>query len=221
MKDTIFMRLSPEHDQGIKKVQFGCGPKNILTHWWNVDIRSFPGIDETLDATQPWKYKNLDFVYGEHFLEHLTLDGAISFLQNAWQSLKAGGMIRLSTPALEWVLSTHFDLSDSTPQNRIRSTFAMNRAFHGWGHQFLYSKEFLFDLLENLGYTNIQFCEYGSSTHPELSDMERHGGYKIHNGYPSVWIVEATKGSQPPQDGLSNYLHFIEKQYMIYVRGGH
>lgn len=221
MQDTIHVRLGPEHDQGIKKVQVGCGPKNILADWWNVDIRSFPGIDEAMDATQPWKYQNLNFVYGEHFLEHLGLDGAIAFLSNVWSSLKEGGLIRLSTPSLEWVLSTHFDLSESASKSRIISTFAMNRAFHGWGHQFLYSKEFLEDLLKNIGYKEIKFCEYGESQHPELMKMERHGGYKIHNGYPSVWIVEATKGALPRQDDISKYLKFVEKQYMVYVNGGH
>lgn len=221
MEDTMSVRLGPDCAQGIKKIQIGCGPKNILPDWWNVDIRLFPGIDEVMDATQPWKYQSLDFVYGEHFLEHLTLDGAISFLRNAWSSLKEEGVIRLSTPSLEWVLSTHFDLSESAAKKRIVSTFAMNRAFHGWGHHFLYSQEFLVDLLENIGFTKINFFEYGKSEHSELIGMERHGSYKVHNGYPSVWIVEATKKEKYRKDDISQYLHFVEKQYMMYVKGGH
>ncbi|MEI2418966.1 hypothetical protein V6O07_01730 [Arthrospira platensis SPKY2] len=77
------VRLGPEHEQGIKKLQVGCGPKNILSDWWNVDVRPFPGIDLAMDVTQSWNLNNLEYVYGEHFLEHLTLEGAIAFLDQA------------------------------------------------------------------------------------------------------------------------------------------
>ncbi|MEI2418965.1 hypothetical protein V6O07_01725, partial [Arthrospira platensis SPKY2] len=78
-------------------------------------------------------------------------------------------MIRLSTPSVEWVLSTHFNLSETQPEKRVNSTFAINRAFHGWGHQFLYSKEFLTALLENIGYENVTYCEYSKSKYPALN----------------------------------------------------
>ena len=74
------LRLSPQNHNGIKKVQVGCGPHNIMADWWNVDIRPFPGIDQVMDVTKPWPFNGLEYVYGEHFLEHLSLEGAIAFL---------------------------------------------------------------------------------------------------------------------------------------------
>ncbi|NJO39612.1 MAG: hypothetical protein HC769_15240 [Cyanobacteria bacterium CRU_2_1] len=219
--ENLPLHLSPDHPNGIKKLQVGCGPKNILLDWWNVDIRPFPGIDQAMDVTQPWNFENLEYVYGEHFLEHLTLDGAIAFLRQAWNSLKIGGVIRLSTPSLEWVLLTHFDLSESNPKKRVSSTFAINRAFNGWGHQFLYSQEFLTELLENLGYQNILFCEYGQSDHVELASLERHGKYRIVGGYPSVWIVEASRSQTVSEESISHYLNAIENSYLKYARAGH
>jgi hypothetical protein len=47
-------RLGPNTPLGIRKVHVGCGPHAILPDWWNVDIRSFLGIDEVIDATAPW-----------------------------------------------------------------------------------------------------------------------------------------------------------------------
>lgn len=47
-------RHPPEHKLGIKRVQVGCGPHNILSDWWNVDIRQFDGIDQEMDVTMPW-----------------------------------------------------------------------------------------------------------------------------------------------------------------------
>lgn len=85
-------KLSPAHPSGIKKLQVGCGPNNIFPNWWNVDIRMFPGIDEVMDVTKQWPYENcLDYIYGEHFLEHLTIDSAFGFLTSSNQALKKGG----------------------------------------------------------------------------------------------------------------------------------
>ncbi|NEP88195.1 MAG: hypothetical protein F6K18_15910 [Okeania sp. SIO2C2] len=214
-------RNNPNHPNGIKKVQVGCGPHNIMADWWNVDIRPFPGIDQVMDVTKPWPFNGLEYVYGEHFLEHLSLEGAIAFLNNVWKSLKPGGVIRLSTPSLEWVLSTHFNLSETNPQKRIDSTFSMNRAFHGWGHQFLYSKDFLQSLLNNLGWQKVIFCEYGKSEHSSLKSIERHGKYRVDNGYPNIWIVEGTRGEGRSESSILSYQKLLDKSYVSYVRSGH
>lgn len=212
-------RLSPHHPNGIKKIQIGCGPKNILPDWWNVDIRDFPGIDCVMDVTQPWEFTGIEYIYGEHFLEHLTLEGTVNFLRHAWHSLSDRGMIRLSTPALEWVLSTHMNLAEPDSKTRVAQTFAINKAFHGWGHQFLYSQEVLTELLENLGWTNIRYCKYGESQHVALRNLERHGKYRIYNGYPSVWIVEASKSPVFPD--ISAYFDRLKTQYINYANAGH
>lgn len=214
-------RKGPNDFNGIKKLQVGCGPQNIMSDWWNVDIRSFPGIDAVMDVTKPWPFDGLEYVYGEHFLEHLSLEGAIAFLNNAWKSLKPSGVIRLSTPSLEWVLSTHFNLSETNPQKRIDSTFSMNRAFHGWGHQFLYSKDFLSSLLDNLGWQKVVFCEYGKSDRSVLRGIERHGSYRVDNGYPNVWIVEGTRGDGRSESSILSYQKLLDKSYVSYVRSGH
>ena len=172
-------------------------------------------------VTKPWPFNGLEYVYGEHFLEHLSLEGAIAFLNNVWKSLKPGGVIRLSTPSIEWVLSTHFNLSETNPQRRIDSTFSMNRAFHGWGHQFIYSKDFLQSLLDNLGWQKVIFCEYGKSEHSSLQGIERHGNYRVDNGYPNVWIVEGARGDGRSESSISSYQKLLDKSYISYVRSGH
>ena len=76
--------------------------------WWNVDIQSYPGIDQVMDVSRPWPWKDaLEYVYGEHFLEHLTISQAVNFLVEAGNALQVDGKIRLSTPSLEWVIKTH------------------------------------------------------------------------------------------------------------------
>lgn len=202
-------RKGPQHPHGIKRVQVGCGPYNQFENWWNVDIEAFQGIDETLDATKPWPYTDLEYVFGEHFLEHLPLDGSVRFLTYSGNSLRVGGKLRLSTPNLEWVLRTHFPYNDADIDKRIAGTLNTNRAFHGWGHQFLYTQEMLGYLLSELGFEEVSFHSYGESNDPELSNLERHGKPRVDESNPNVIIAEARRGESEigPSTSLATFLN--------------
>lgn len=202
------------------RLHVGCGPHNLMPGWWNVDVRSFEGIDEVADVTAPWPWRRIDYCYGEHFLEHLTLEQATSFLAQARERLRPGGRIRLSTPSLEWVWRTHFRAGGSAVEV-VSDTYKANRAFHGWGHEFLYSQPFLEHVLTASGFTDIRFHGYGESDDANLRDLERHGGYQVVDGLPSVWNVEAARprGARPvPSPDLARE---IEEAYGRFVRSGH
>jgi predicted SAM-dependent methyltransferase len=211
---------SPQAKNRIKKVQVGCGPHNLLDDWWNVDIKGFPGIDEVMDATQPWPYEGLQYVFDEHFLEHLTLDGAIKFLTHAGISLRVGGKIRLSTPNLDWVLRTHYSLEVAEHAKRLYDTLKINRAFHGWGHRFLYSRDILAYILTEMNFEEISFFSYGESHDPALKNLERHGGFQVRDGAPSVIVVEAERGQKliSPSSDLTSLL---QEEFLRYVAAGH
>lgn len=181
--------------QDVRKVHVGCGRHNHFEGWYNVDIQSFPGVDLALDVTKSWPFANLDYVYSEHFLEHLSLLDGVKFLYNTAQSLRPGGKLRVSTPNLSWVMATHFPLQGNA-ETKIHRTMATNRAFHAWGHQFLYTSELLELILREVGFEESWSCTYGQSNDPSLHDLERHGGFYIQQGEPSVVILEARKGSQ-------------------------
>jgi predicted SAM-dependent methyltransferase len=191
-----------------------------MADWWNVDIRAFKGVDEVADVTAPWPWHDLEYVYGEHFLEHLALDQAVSFLAQARDRLRPGGRIRLSTPGLEWVWHTHFTAEGSTAKT-LEDTYRVNRAFHGWGHQFLYSRPFLEHVLTSTGLVDVRFFAYGESDDANLRNLERHGTYEIVDGWPNVWNVEATR---PAEDGGARSGELeeeIEREFVRYVRSGH
>ena len=195
MKDGTLERLGPNLVGGIGKIQVGCGPKNLMNDWWNVDIRPFPGVDQVFDVSQPWGLEScVEYVYGEHFIEHLTIEQALSFLRHAQNALCVGGRIRLTTPSLEWVLKTHFSFNSTEMDGAHHDTWKINRAFHGWGHRFLYSRAMLEWMFPKCGFREISFYNYEESDTLALRGLERHGGWSRQEGYPSVWIVEGTKG---------------------------
>ena len=203
----------------VRRLHVGCGPHHRPPGWWNVDIRWFPGVDQVLDVTRPWPFRDLEAVFAEHFLEHLDPDEAVRFLCHARRALAEGGQIRLSTPSLEWVMATHFDLNESDRQRRVAATMGTNRAFHGWGHRFLWSKEMLVELLTRLGWSDLRFHHYGESDRPHLAGLEGHGKFTVEAGYPSVWIVEAT--SDGPAPDPAPVLDWLEAAYLRFVRSGH
>ena len=218
-------RLGPNEPGGIARLHVGCGPQNLMADWWNVDIRAFKGVDEVADVTAAWPWASLDYVYGEHFLEHLPLDGAVAFLGQALARLRPGGRIRLSTPGLEWVWQTHLRPGGSDEQV-VADTYRANRAFHGWGHEFLYSRPFLKRILDRQGFVDITFHAYGESDDPALRGLERHGTYQVVDGWPNVWNVEAARPSgdtsttDQPETPLE-LLEEIEREFGRYVSSGH
>src|SRR4051812_18166835 len=124
----------------IAKVHVGCGPKAHLKGWWNTDLRSFPGVDQALDATQPWPWRDqLTHVYSEHFLEHLELEQAVAFLVHAGNALKPGGRIRLSTPNLVWVMGCFMLGADVATERRLQGTPAVQPALPRLGDQVLWA----------------------------------------------------------------------------------
>jgi predicted SAM-dependent methyltransferase len=190
-----------------------------MADWWNVDVRGFRGIDEVADVTAAWPWRDLDYVYGEHFLEHLGPDDALTFLSEAIVHLRPRGRIRLSTPSLEFVWQTHF--TRSAPDAAVVSdTYRANRAFHGWGHQFLYSRPFLERILRATGFVDVEFFAFGESHDAELSGLERHGKPVEVGGWPSVWNVEAAR--PPGEPAIDPTLREeIDHEFERYVRQGH
>jgi predicted SAM-dependent methyltransferase len=180
----------------------GCGPHHLRPAWWNTDLRPFGGIDEAMDATAPWRWKDLlDFVFAEHFIEHLPIEKAVRFLAHAGAALRVGGRIRLSTPSLEWVVATHFSFTPKDLPSRLLDTFTINRAFYGWGHRFLYSKEMLHELLKQVGFEQITYCKYGESSIPDLRGLELHPTGAGSSGHDEVLIFEAVRGETTPRVG--------------------
>jgi hypothetical protein len=221
MSKSSGRRNGPSHADGIKRVQVGCGPKNLMSDWWNVDIRAFAGVDEVMDVSVPWAWADeLFFVYGEHFLEHLTVEQAFHFLRHAHRALRPGGVLRLTTPSLEWVLKTHFTFERLDDRGTRFENWNINRAFHGWGHRFLYSKQTLEWVLSSCGFDPIRFHSYGESEIEALRNLERHGGWKVQAGYPSVWIVEGAR-AEFDEERWTAALAEAQDMFIKYVQAGH
>jgi predicted SAM-dependent methyltransferase len=146
-----------------------------------------------LDVRSGLPYSNVHFLFAEHFIEHLSYDAGIEFLGECRRVLSDSGVIRLSTPNLDWVwLNQYHPHSWRHDGEAVRDCFWMNRAFHGWGHQFLYNLQTLSETIREAGFAEVRTVSYGQSTHPELRDLEQHEEYIDTPEVPHVIVVEAS-----------------------------
>lgn len=204
----------PEKPDGPVKLNIGCGHFR-LEGWINVDIQHLPEVDLVADVTEGLQFSEAEAVFAEHFLEHLSFDAAVSFLLEAHRVLRPGGWIRLSTPNLDWVWATHYRLQDE-PEVRTTAALALNLAFHGWRHQFLWNREILTEVLTVCGFTDVRGCTYGESELPVFRGIERHETYADLPGLQHVLIVEARK-AEPQPERLREFRQRIERDYLVHL----
>jgi hypothetical protein len=174
------------------RLHIGSGPL-ALEGWTNVDVAAWPGVDVVLDVREPWPFAEVEAIFAEHFLEHLTLAEGLAFLRECRRVLRVDGVLRLSTPNLDWVWLTHYKPpAELTTEEQLLGCLEINRAFHGWGHHFLYNPRTLELALRAAGFGQITPREYGVSDIEALRNLERHERHTDLPQAPSVVVIEAT-----------------------------
>jgi hypothetical protein len=179
-----------------------------LPGWLNIDIQSFAEVDRVLDVREGLPFRNAEAIYAEHFLEHLELEEALAFLRSARRALAPDGVLRLSTPSLNWVYLCVYRLDRGSDRDRLRCCFEINKAFHGWGHRFLFNEAMLTAALRSAGFAKVVFCRYGESSVPFLQNLERHEKSLDTPELPHVLIAEASGHGKPvpiPKELLADY----------------
>ncbi len=183
-------RREPEEGGPEKRLHIGSGRESI-PGWINIDNQGLSGVDQVLDVRQGLPFADVASIYAEHFLEHLSLDEGLAFLRECRRVLRSDGALRLSTPNLDWVVLTHYRGPATGEEDAKFDCIRMNRAFHGWGHQFLYNRAMLVAALRSAGFASTMFRTYGESDRPELRGLERHETWEDTPDLPHVLIVEA------------------------------
>lgn len=158
------------------KIHLGCGT-NYIDGWLNVDLDSALA-DVHLDLRNPLPYADasVDFIFNEHFIEHITRDEALEFLKECRRVLKPGGVFRVSTPDLRWVVAQYIsgkldewrDVS-WVPESSCR---LLNEGMRLWGHQFVYDLPELMLILREAGFSDLSLAQHSDSSYPDLVGLE-------------------------------------------------
>ncbi len=197
------------------RLHIGCGREHF-PGWLNLDSQDLPGVDHVVDVTRGLHFTGVEAVFAEHFLEHLDLADAVSLLCDVRNNLASGGLLRLSTPNLDWVWETHYSSHPKDPTSKRLDGIRLNRAFHGWRHRFLWNRPLLDEALEACGFVDLSWCRYGESSHPVFQGVEQHDTYEDRPDLPHVLIVEAQKG--PPQPRRLEAFHrLLQEEFLNFL----
>jgi predicted SAM-dependent methyltransferase len=189
------------------KLHVGAG-KNPVSGWLNTDYDPCPGI-AFLDATKhfPFGSNIFEFVYSEHMIEHISFEAGTSMLRECFRVLKPGGVVRISTPDLAFLVNLYLNPNEQRNADYIRHStetyipraprllpgFVINNFVRDWGHKFIYDRMTLAVALEHTGFCNIQQCALRRSAHRELCDLENE--HRMPTGMLALesLILEASK----------------------------
>ena len=185
--------------EGFIKLHLGCGTV-YKDGWINIDNNSDNNIqklDINWDLRKPLPFpdNSVDFIYNEHFLEHLTVEEGQKSLKDFYRVLKIGGVMRIAMPDLERTVAAYSDMNwkenSKEAFEKFGLTFIQTRAerinigFRWWGHQWLYDWEELERRLKEAGCEQIKRCTIFESDHEELKNLE--------SRKESILVVEVTK----------------------------
>jgi SAM-dependent methyltransferase len=197
------------------RLHLGSGPE-ILHGWINIDNRAYPGVDRVLDVRDGLPFENVAYIFAEHFIEHLELEDAWKLVRECRRVLADDGVLRLTTPNLDWVWATSYATRWKAESARhatiavdawkhddaaARDCVGLNHAFRGWGHRFLYNAGMLEALLRDAGFARVNWEQYGRSDHAELHAIERHEQSPDIPGMPHVLVAEASGRNAAPIEG--------------------
>jgi predicted SAM-dependent methyltransferase len=190
------------------KLHVGCGGF-ALPGWLNSDLSPLNrGGIVNIDATErlPFLDNSFDYIFSEHFIEHLAYTEGRFFLSECWRVLKPGGVCRVATPRLELLIDLYTDRAGRYDAY-ARSSFdrwvggdlfsralVVNNFFHNWGHRCVYDYETLTGVLQRAGFARLTPCEIGESRHAPLRGLERHGALTSEElNQLETMVVEAEK----------------------------
>lgn len=194
----IAARYLAETPKGRRGVNLGCGSVTF-PGWLNIDADD-DGADIKHNLTGGLPFvpdDQIDAIYSEHFLEHISRKAAALLLRDCLRVLRPGGYIRLALPDLDELMRA-YHARDRHPE--VNESFReelgdvlqtrgelFNIAMRGWSHTYMYNREDIGMMLDRAGFVQIKSVEFGRSEVDMLRNRESRPAYQ------SSLIVEARK----------------------------
>jgi len=202
--------------------------------WLNVDIldlydyaQAYSYNFQKLDARKlPFPDNNFDYIVASHFLEHLTADEGIIFLQECHRVLKREGVLRLAVPDAELLIKRYvadelgyFDEINPECEKAITLLGKLNALLWG-GHKTIYDAPTLSYALQKAGFKPSRQA-FNKSSRPDLMKQifDYHPDLSLYcEGIPikkPVIVEPRREESRDVIEGLEpyqKYLHGIIKE---------
>jgi predicted SAM-dependent methyltransferase len=140
-----------------------------------------------LDATSPWPVADgsVQYVFSDNVIEHIPLAAGRAMLQQAYNSMVPGGVIRLVTPDIRKHVEMYLAGASSVESDVAKEYRAMGLVVEhsidliripigAFGHHegYVYDYEVLEQELKRAGFHSVVQCEMGESEHEALRGLD-------------------------------------------------
>ncbi|WP_439890362.1 ATP-binding cassette domain-containing protein [Ralstonia sp. 25C] len=158
------------------KLHVACG-HNVIPGWINIDAYGGPSVYRwDLAKGLPFPDETVDYIFCEHFIEHLPKANGLAFLIEAHRVLKPGAVLRLSTPSLEYLVERYSEgkLDEWLDVGWVVQERAdlVNESLRSWGHQYVYDSAALASAMRRAGFDDVISVPWRESEHIPLQGLE-------------------------------------------------
>lgn len=177
----------------MKKLHLGCG-NVFIPGFIHVDLMDFSHIDykQSIDDLSNFEDNSVDLIYACHVLEHFKRNEIEKVLKEWHRVLKPGGVLRLSVPGFEEIVSIyskHKDIKLITGPVVGGQTYLYNF------HYMIFDFPFLKNILSSIGFLDVHRYDWRKTEHANIDDYSQ--AYIPHmdkeNGMPVSLNIEAVK----------------------------
>lgn len=165
------------------KLHIGCGA-HLLDGWLNSDLCPRSANVMRLDATRrfPFADDTFAFVYCEHGVNYLGVEGAAAMLGECFRTLAPGGRARISTPDMAFLSDLCEPRERTELERRYVDWFSAQTGAPGgdfdldsyesaWGFRFCCDEPTLREAMEAAGFSHVARCGLNRSDAPALRGL--------------------------------------------------
>ncbi len=175
------------------KLHLGCGTKKI-EGFINIDIRECVNPDLLDDVGQLNNVKDgsVDLIYVCHVLEHFGRYEYMKVLQRWYDTLKEGGVLRISVPDFNSVVEHYNKYKDVT---KLIGLLYGGQTYKENYHYYVWDFESISNDLKSIGFSTVKRYNWIETEHSNIDDFSQ--SYLPHmdkeNGMLMSLNIEATK----------------------------
>ena len=152
------------------KLNLGCGKRDFGSDWIHIDGADYPHIDSQNIESLDYRDKSVDLIYASHVIEYFDRREVLPVLKEWKRVLRIDGVLRIAVPDFYQMarlyLVDSYDLEKFLGPLYGKMVMLKKTIYHKTVYDFNNLKE----LLEEVGFRNVNKYDWRETEHSEFDD---------------------------------------------------